>query len=80
MTELLPITLPNLTSLNLSKNKITSLEKFAGHKKLKKLDLTKNKLKNLNGLKDLPELVDLVVNQNKKLKEFGDISNMPKLK
>ena len=80
MTELLPINLPNLQTLNLSKNQIVSLEKFGGHKMLKKLNLTKNKLKNLNGLKDLPELVELTVNQNKKLKEFGDISGMPKLK
>lgn len=56
MTELLPINLPNLQTLNLSRNKIVSLEKFAGHKTLKVIDLTKNKLKNLTGLKDLPSL------------------------
>lgn len=46
---------------------------------MKRLDLTKNKLKNLSGLKNLPELTDLTVSLNKKLKEFGDISDMPKL-
>ncbi len=34
---------------------------------------------NLNGLKNLPGLLELIINKNKKVKEFGDIGNMPKL-
>ena len=54
--ELVPIKLPNLRVLNLSKNKIISLEKFAGHSMLEKLDLKKNKLRKLSGLKNVPKL------------------------
>jgi Leucine-rich repeat (LRR) protein len=54
--ELVPIKLPNLRVLNLSKNKIISLEKFSGHSMLEKLDLKKNKLRKLSGLKNVPKL------------------------
>ena len=40
--------------------------------------LSRNKLKSLNGLKNLPELQSLNVNENK-IKEFGTVEVLPKL-
>jgi len=53
--------------------------KFKGHPRLEKLDLKKNKLRILSGLKDVPNLHMLDVSNNKII-EFGDISAMPALK
>ena len=54
--ELGGLNVPNLLELVLTENRIEKMENFGGHGKLKRLELRRNKIGNLQGLAGLSEL------------------------
>jgi len=56
LTALGKIDLPMLRNLNLNENEIESCENFTGHDNLEVLEIRKNKLKNLKGIKNMKKL------------------------
>lgn len=71
---------PILRSLNLSKNEITSCEKFQGHANLQLLELRGNQLPNCNGLAMMGNLVELYLAENATLKSISGLKDLPNLK
>ena len=55
------------------------MTEFKGHHALEILELRKNRLKSLEGLKDLHNLIELDVSENY-LTGFAELNNMPALK
>jgi Leucine-rich repeat (LRR) protein len=45
-------------------NEIQTCESFLGHSQLEFLDLSKNKLKSLSGVQNMPQLKELNLNEN----------------
>lgn len=53
-----------MKKLILTENEINTCANFNGHESLEFIDLGKNKLKSLTGLKDMPKLTELVLTEN----------------
>lgn len=53
-----------LRRLILSENEITTCEEFNGHRNLEFLDISKNKIKNLKGIRNLPKMKELICSEN----------------
>lgn len=64
--------------MNLSENDISTAEFFAGHPTLEILELRVNKLKNLKGITNMPNLRELNVEENL-LTHYRDLNNLDKL-
>lgn len=61
LTKLTQVGLPSLRRLNLTENEIAVVEDWAGHDTLEILELRKNKLKKLAGVKNMRNLQELYV-------------------
>ena len=59
-----PITPPILRHLNLNENEIETCADFTGHQRLEVLELRKNKIKNWDGLGNMPKLNALYLGEN----------------
>ena len=70
--------LPNLRSLFLHRNDITSLEGLSGCPRIKKLWIFQNKIKDLKGLHALPELASLWIQANQ-ISSLRGIDIVPQL-
>lgn len=77
--ELPEINLPNLLTLIVPMNQITTALKFKGHPKLKFLNIKRNKLTSLAGIKDMPLLEELKAGSNE-LTSLEGLENLPALK
>jgi len=71
LTVLVPLTFPQLRTVNLARNQIATTADFTGHEKLTSLDLSENKLVSFAGIANMPALTSLNVSGgiNKKTEE-----------
>ena len=70
--DLPKLLLPNLRKLDLSSNGLDRVsEEFDGLEKLQYLDLASNNLSNISNLRNMPELKELLVNNNNLRKFVG---------
>jgi len=77
--ELTQINLPNLLSLIVPMNQITSAVKFKGHPKLKFLNIKRNKLNSLAGISNMPLLEEIKAGGND-IANLEGLENLPSLK
>ena len=77
--ELDPINAPKLRKLNLNSNVIETCANFQGHPNLELLEIRKNKLKKLEGIRDMPALKEFYADENE-IEDFSDLDNLPQLK
>ena len=68
---------PQLLRLNLSENEIDSIT-WKGHPNIAYLEMRKNKLRKLEGLSNMPHLVELYLSEND-ISDFRGLRNLPKL-
>ena len=78
LPSLPPLHLPDLRSLNLSHNRLTSASSFLGHPTLQLLELRGNQLVSLQGICNMPRLTHLYVAQNQ-IDTLAGLKDLPVL-